>query len=96
MKNIARCLLVISMIIVCNNMYAQEWIPYQPQNHVVQTTVTQQSYVYQPQPVVVYQYVPYVVHQPVVVEQRCFLYRTQRVVYVPQTQYFYQPVVVYR
>jgi hypothetical protein len=96
MKNIARCLLVISMTIVCGNIYAQEWIPYQPQNHVVQTTVTQQSYVYQPQPVVIYQYVPYVVNQPVVVEHRCLLYRTQRVVYVPQTQYFYQPVVVYR
>jgi hypothetical protein len=96
MKNIARCLLVMSMIIVGNHLYAQEWIPYQPSNHILQTTVTQQSYVYQPQPIIVYQYVPYVVNQPVVVEQRCLLYRTQRVVYVPQTQYFYQPVVIYR
>lgn len=96
MKNIARCLLVMLMVVLCDNIYGQEWIPYQPSNRVVQTTVTQQSYVYQPQPVVVYQYIPYVVNQPVVVEQRCLLYRTQRVVYVPQTQYFYQPVVVYR
>ena len=96
MKNIARCLLVMLMVVLCDNIYGQEWIPYQPSNRVVQTTVTQQSYVYQPQPVVVYQYVPYVVNQPVVVEQRCLLYRTQRVVYVPQTQYFYQPVVIYR
>ena len=96
MKNIARCLLVMLMVVLCDNIYGQEWIPYQPSNRVVQTTVTQQSYVYQPQPVVVYQYVPYVVNQPIVVEQRCLLYRTQRVVYVPQTQYFYQPVVVYR
>ena len=96
MKNIARCLLVMLMVVLCDNIYGQEWIPYQPSNRVVQTTVTQQSYVYQPQPVVVYQYVPYVVNQPVVVEQRCLLYRTQRVVYVPQTQYVYQPVVIYR
>lgn len=95
MKNIARCLFVILIATLCCNLYGQEWVPYQ-QHQVVQTTVTQQSYVYQPQPVVVYQYVPHIVHQPVIVEQRCLLYRTQRVIYVPQTQYVYQPVLIYR
>lgn len=98
MKNIARCFIIFSLAVICHNtIYAQEWISYQENRpQVVQTTITQQSYAYQPQPVVIYQYVPYVIHQPVVVEQRCLLYRTQRVVYVPQTQYVYQPVVLYR
>ena len=96
MKNIARCLLAILVITIANNIYGQDWIPYQGQPNIVQTTVTQQSYVYQPQPVVVYQYVPYVVNQPVVVEQRCLLCRTQKIVYVPQIQYFYQPILIYR
>jgi hypothetical protein len=92
----ARCLFVLLIMLVCSDAYSQEWIPYQGNTNIVQTTVTQQSYVYQPQPVIVHQYVPYVVNQPVIVEQRCLIYRTQKVVYIPQVQYVYQPVLVYR
>jgi hypothetical protein len=89
----------ITIISMGTETYAQNWIPYQgyQQEIIQQTTVNHhQNYVYQPQPTIVYQYIPYVVNQPIVVEQRCLLYKTQRVVYTPQVQYFYQPILVYR
>ena len=58
MKNLARCLVMLMIMSVGSNLYAQNWIPYQePIQPVVQTQVV---YVSQPQPVVVYQWVPYV------------------------------------
>ena len=96
-KVLARgCCTVLLAIVICNSVYAQDWIPY-VNNHqqVVQTTVTQQTYI-PPQPVITYQYVSYITQQPVIIEQRCLLYRTQKIVYVPQVQYFYHPVLVYR
>ena len=92
-----KCLYFLCAMTITNSAYAQDWIPYVYSSPTVtQTTITQQTYNPPPQPVVVYQYTPYVVQQPIVVEQRCLWYRTQKVVYVPQVQYFYHPVWVYR
>jgi hypothetical protein len=94
MKNLARCLLMLMIMSVGSNLYAQNWIPYQdPIQPVVQTQVV---YVSQPQPVVVYQWVPYVVQQNVVVEQQRIFCRTQTVVTKPFTQWILQPMVIYR
>jgi hypothetical protein len=94
MKNLARCLLMLMIMSVGSNLYAQNWIPYQETiQPVVQTQVV---YVPQPQPVVVYQWVPYVVQQNVVVEQQRIFCRTQTVVTKPFTQWILQPMVIYR
>lgn len=99
MKNLARCFYIFLAIMTYNNAYAQEWIPYQGQHiqSVIQTTNTiQQSIPYVYQPVINYQYVPYIVNHPVVIEHRCLFYKTQKIIYFPQVQYFYQPVVIYK
>ena len=94
MKNLARCFVMLMIMSVGSNLYAQEWIPYQqPIQPVVQTQVV---YVYQPQPVVVYQWVPYSVQQNVIIEQQRLFCRTQTIVSRPYTQWVIQPVVVYR
>ena len=94
MKNLARCLVMLMLIGVGANGYAQEWIPYQePIQPVVQTQVV---YVQQPQPVVVYQWVPYASQQNVIVEQQRLFCKTQTVISRPFTQWILQPVVVYR
>jgi len=88
MKNYARCLVMLFLIGISSNSYAQEWVAYnQPQ---VQTIYVQ------PQPIVVYQWVPYVVQQNVVVEQRRLFCVNQTIVSRPTIQFVLQPVVVYR
>jgi hypothetical protein len=100
MKNLARCLCVLSLFTICNNTYSQDWIPYVNNSsaQTVQTCITQQTYVSPTilQPLLVYQSIPYIIHQPVIVEQRCLLYRTQKIIYVPQVFYYYNPLVIYR
>jgi len=77
---------------VSSNLYAQEWIPYQQYVEPIPQTV----YVQQPQPVLIYQYVPYTVQQNIVVEKRCLFVKTQTVVSRPVIQWIYQPVLIYR
>jgi hypothetical protein len=93
MKNLARCLFVILLISAGTNSYAQNWIPYQ--EPVQPVAPTQIVYIQQPQPVVVYQWVPYVVQQNFIIEQQRLFCRTQTVVSRPYTQWIIQPVVVY-
>lgn len=95
MKTLARCLVMFVVISLCGNSFADEWIPYR-ENYVpiIEPRVT--YIVPQYQPVVYYQPVPYVVYQNVVVENRCLFHRTQTLVTRPITQYYYQPVVLYR
>jgi hypothetical protein len=76
-----------------SSLYAQNWVPYQEN---IQPVQTQFVYVQQPQPVMVYQWVPYVVQQNIIVEQQRLFCRTQTVVSRPYTQWVIQPVVVYR
>jgi len=77
---------------VSSNLYAQEWIPYQQYVEPIPQTV----YVQQPQPVLIYQYVPYTVQQNIVVEKRCLFVKTQTVVSRPVIQWIYQPVLICR
>jgi hypothetical protein len=94
MKNLARCVVLFMLMSISSKVYAQNWIPYQ---EVVQPVVqTQTVYVNQPQPVIVYQWVPYVVQQNVVVEQQRIFCRTQTIISKPFTQWILQPVIVYR
>jgi len=94
MKNLSMCFVMLMLIGVGSNLYAQEWIPYQ--EHTQPVVQTQVVYMQQPQPVVVYQWVPYVVQQNVIVEQQKLFCRTQTVVTRPYTQWIMQPVVIYR
>jgi hypothetical protein len=94
MKYLARCVVLLFLMGVSSNSYAQNWIPYQ---EVVQPVVqTQVIYVYQPQPTIVYQWVPYVSQQNFVLEQQRIFCRTQTIVSRPFTQWVPQPVIVYR
>lgn len=93
MKNFARCLVMLFLMGVSSNLYAQEWVTY---NQYVQSQPQIQTVYVQPQPVVVYQWVPYTVQQNVVVEQRRLFCVNQTVVSKPATQWILQPVVIYR
>lgn len=91
MKNYARCLVMLFLMGVSSNSYAQEWVAY---NQYPQPQV--QTVYVQPQPVVVYQWVPYTVQQNIVVEQRRLFCVNQTVVSKPTIQWILQPVVIYR
>lgn len=93
MKNLARCLWVMLAIIFCDNIYAQQWMPYQEYGSFVHQTTTIQQ---QQQPTIIYQYYPQVVTTNVVVEQRCWLRKYYVLVPQQQVQWIYYPVVVYR
>jgi hypothetical protein len=94
MKNLARCLIAILLISTGSNLYAQNWVSYQ---EPVQPTVPNQIvYIQQSQPVVIYQWVPYIVQQNVVVEQQRLFCRTQTVITKPYIQWVLQPMVIYR
>lgn len=94
MKNFARCLVMLFLMGVSSNLYAQEWVAYNPQVPPVPYTV--QTIYVQPQPVLIYQWVPYTVQQNVVVEQRRLFCVNQTVISRPATQWILQPVVIYR
>lgn len=93
MKKFARCLVMLFLMGVSSNLYAQEWVAY---NQYVQPQPQIQTVYVQPQPVVVYQWVPYTVQQNVVVEQRRLFCVNQTVVSKPTIQWILQPVVIYR
>jgi len=93
MKNLARCFLMLIIMGIGSNLYAQNWIPYQ--ENIQPVVQSQIIYVQQPQPVVVYQWVPYTSQQNVIVEQQRLFCRTQTVVSRPITQWVLQPVTLY-
>ena len=93
MKNFARCLVILFLMGVSSNLYAQEWVAY---NQYVQSQPQIQMVYVQPQPLVVYQWVPYTVQQNVILEQRRLFCVNQTVVTRPTVQWILQPVVVYR
>lgn len=78
--------------------YAQNWIPYQGyQTQTVEVTNTYPVVFYpNPQPVVVYQWTPYVVPQITITEYQCLFHRTQKVVTEPVIQWIYSPFIVYK
>ena len=82
------------LISIGSNGYAQEWVAYQ--ERIQPAIPTQIVYVQQPQPIVVYQWVPYTIQQNVVVEQQRLFCKTQTVINRPFTQWILQPVVIYR
>ena len=93
MKNFARCLVMLFLMGFSSNLYAQEWVSYNP---YIQPQPPIQTVYVQPQPVIVYQWVPYSVQQNVVVEQRRLFCVNQTVVSRPTVQWILQPVVIYR
>lgn len=95
MNNIARCFVMFFIISLCGQTFADEWIAYRENiTHIVEPKID--YIVPQYQPVIYYQPVPYVVYQNIIVEKQCFFHRTQTIVTKPVTQYYYQPVVLYR
>ena len=93
MKNFARCLVMLFLMGVSSNMYAQEWVAY---NQYVQSQPQIQTIYVQPQPVLVYQWIPYTVQQNIVVEQRRLFCVNQTIVSRPTVQWILQPMVIYK
>lgn len=93
MKNFARCLVILFLMGISSNLHAQEWVGY---NQYIQPQPQIQTVYLQPQPVVIYQWVPYSVQQNVVVEQRRFFCINQTVISRPVVQWVLQPMVIYR
>lgn len=94
MKKLIQSIIVFMLMSIASNLYAQNWIPYQENTHTI--IPVQSVYIYQPQPTIVYQWIPYVSQQNIIVEQQRLFCRTQTVVNRPFTQWVLQPVVVYR
>ncbi len=95
MKNFARCFIMLFLMSISSNLYAQEWVAYN--QHIQPQPQPQIQTVYiQPQPVLVYQWVPYTVQQNIVVEQRYLFCKRQTVVTQPTIQWIYQPVIIYK
>lgn len=93
MKNFALCLVMLFLMGVSSNLYAQEWVAY---NQYVQPQPQIQTIYVQPQPVVIYQWVPYTVQQNIVVEQRRLFCVNQTVISRPTVQWILQPTVIYK
>lgn len=93
MKNLARCLVILFMVSISSSLYAQEWVAYNP---YFQTQPQIQMVYVQPQPVVIYQWVPYSIQQNIVIEKRCLFHTNQIVSTRPITQWVLQPVIIYR
>lgn len=93
MKNFARCLVMLFLMGVSSNMYAQEWVAY---NQYVQPQPQIQTVYVQPQPVLIYQWVPYTIQQNIVVEQRRLFCVNQTIVSRPTVQWVLQPMVIYK
>ena len=93
MKNFARCLVMLYLFGTSSNLYAQEWVAYNP---YIQHQPQVQTVYIQPQPIIVYQWTPYTVQQNIVVEQRRLFCVNQTVVNRPVVQWVLQPIVIYR
>ena len=93
MKNFAGCLVILFLMGFSSNLYAQEWVGY---NQYIQPQPQIQTVYLQPQPIVIYQWVPYSVQQNVVLEQRRFFCVNQTVISRPVVQWILQPMVIYR
>ena len=101
MKHYATIIMALIFCFTINfSANAQNWIPYQ--GYTVNTTQTIYNYpvipqpVYVPQPVVSYQWVPYVVPQTTIVEHQCLFRQTQKITTTPTVQWFYVPTVIYK
>lgn len=75
---------------------ASEWIPHVPYTRkVVEETISPPVVQYQyTVPQVYYQWMPYVINQPVITERRCLIFKRTVVENVPVIQWVYQPVVL--
>ena len=91
-------LAILLSLAVSSKANAQNWIPYQGyQTQTVQVTNTYPVFIQPiPQPVIVNQWVPFIVPQTTVIEQHCLFRKTQKVITEPVTQWIYMPVVVYK
>ena len=93
MKNLVRYFVMFMLISIGSETYAQNWMPYQEVQQGVQTQIV---YIQQPQPVVIYQWVPYTAQQNIIVEQQRLFCKTQTIITRPFTQWVLQPMVIYR
>lgn len=80
---------------------ADEWVAYQVTPVImpnINTTTHSQSYSIslQPQPIIVYQWVPYTTHYYTTIESRCLFRREQTLIVQPMTRWLYQPHIIYR
>lgn len=91
-----RTLFAVFILSICSVVNAQDFI----QQQIYSPPIVQSNVVYPvspvQQPIVVYQWVPYVDHQTMIVENYCLLRRTQTVVARPVVRWVYQPVLIYR
>ena len=99
MKKYIHTILAILLCLVINDkVNAQNWIPYQA--YPIQTVQVTTAYpvVIQPvpQPIVVNQWVPFIVPQTTVIEHHCLFRKTQKIVTEPVMQWIYMPVVIYK
>lgn len=85
--------IIIATLFVSTNIYAQEWIHYQPTMPVIEVpqAPTQRfvttNIVYRP---MIYQWVPHIFHQPVLVERHGLFCHKTTIEYKPTIYWVYQ------
>ena len=91
-----RTAIFIGAILFSGICSASEWIPHVPYTRsIVQETISPPVIQYQyTVPQVYYQWMPYVVNQPLITERRCLIFKRTVVENVPVIQWVYQPVVI--
>lgn len=75
---------------------ASEWIQHVPHTTIIEETKVVQPIIQYQQtvPQVYYQWIPYVINQPVITERRCLIFTKTVVNNIPVVQWVYQPIVI--
>lgn len=97
-KYIHTILAVLLCLVINDKVNAQNWIAYQGYQNPTVQIITTYPVVIQPvpQPIVVNQWVPFIVPQTTVIEHHCLFRKTQKIVTEPVMQWIYMPVVIYK
>lgn len=74
--------------------FANTWTHYEPPSNKneIHININNNKPKYVPQNV--YQWIPYIVNEPVVVEKRCLLIKRYEIEYRPTTRWVLQPIVI--
>lgn len=90
-----KILLLFFTLSISTCCHAQEWIPYQPIPQIIQPQpVYQAQYVaVQHPPIIIYQWIPQYVNQPVLVEQRFMFCKKYHWINHPTIQWVPQQII---
>jgi hypothetical protein len=87
--------ILLSIFLLPTNVFGDTWVHYEPPMSSTELNINiinQQKPTYVPQNV--YQWVPYIVNEPIVVEKRYLLIKKYEIEYRPVTKWVLRPIVI--